>query len=121
VAVRQRDDWWSWSAKELRWLIADPDQRGDWDAARTVLPVARAYEARLRRLSRAVGLNGAEAAYHAAGDALHELCRGVADAPARSLAGLATKARVVKRHAAPDWWCEASPPERIAAQVCVTR
>jgi hypothetical protein len=61
VAVRQRDDWWSWSAKELRWLIADPDQRGDWDAARTVLPVARAYEARLRRLSRAVGLNGAVA------------------------------------------------------------
>lgn len=110
-------DGWSWSAKELRWLIADPDQRSDWDAARTVLPVARRYEARLRRLSRAVGLDEAEAAYHAAGDVLHELCRRVADAPARSLSGLAIKARVVKRHAAPDWWREASTPERIATQV----
>jgi hypothetical protein len=111
-------DGWSWSAKELRWLLADPDARADWGAARTVLSVARRYEARLRRLSRVVGLDEAEAAYHAAGDALHELCRRVADQPARSLGGLAVKARVMKRYAAPDWWREASTPERIAAQVC---
>jgi hypothetical protein len=111
-------DWWSWSAKELRWLLADPDARADWGAARTVLPVARRYEARLRRLSRVVGLDEAEAAYHAAGDTVSGLCRRVADQPARALGGLAVKAHVVKRYAAPDWWREASTPERIAAQVC---
>jgi hypothetical protein len=109
-------DWEWWSARELRALLADPDARDDWDAARAVLPVARAYEARLRRLSRAIGLDAAEAAYRAAGDALDDLGVRVADAPARSLGGLAVKARVVKRHAAPEWWSEVGTAERIAAQ-----
>jgi hypothetical protein len=82
-------DWEWWSAKELRALLADPDERDDWDAARAALPVARAYEARLRRLARAVGLDAAEAAYRAAGDALGDLGARIADAPARSLSGLA--------------------------------
>lgn len=108
---------WEWrSARELRALLADPDERDDWDAARAALPVARAYEARLRRLSRAVGLDAAEAAYRAAGDALDDLGMRIADAPARSLSGLAVKARAVKLHAAPEWWSEVGTAERIAAQ-----
>jgi hypothetical protein len=110
-------NWDSWTAKELRALLADPDARDDWDVARAMLPVARAYETRLRRLSRVIGLDDAEAAYHAAGDILCELCARVADQPARSLTGLAVKARVVKAYAAPDWWCENGTPERIAAQL----
>jgi hypothetical protein len=79
--------------------------------------VARAYEARLRRLERAVGLDAAQVACDAADDALGDLGRRIADAPARALAGLAVKARVVKAYAAPDWWSEVGTAERIAAQV----
>jgi hypothetical protein len=110
-------DWDYWTARELRALLADPEARDDWIAARAVLQVARAYAARLRRLSRAVGLNDAEAAYRAAGDALCDLCARVADWPARSLGDLAVKARIVKFYAAPDWWCDSDTSERIAAQV----
>jgi hypothetical protein len=109
--------WEWWSAKELRALLADPDARESFDAARAALPVARAYEARLRRLDRAVGLDAAEAACDAADDALRELSRRIADAPARTRDGLAVKARVVKAHAAPEWWREVGTAERIAAQV----
>ena len=109
--------WECWTAKELRALLADPDERDAFDAARAMLPMARAYGARLRRLNRAIGLDAAEAAFHAADDALDDLGARIADAPVRSLGGLAVKARVVKRHAAPDWWHEESTPERIAAQV----
>lgn len=109
--------WECWTAKELHVLLADPDERDDWDAARAMLPVARAYEARLRRLNRAVGLDAAEVACDAAGDALDDLGARIADAPARSLEGLAIKARVVKASAAPEWWSECGTPERIAAQV----
>ena len=110
-------NWCSWSAMELRWLLADPDRREAWDHARAALPVACAYEARLRRLRRAVGLKHAEATYHAASDALHDLCARIADQPARSLGELAVKARVVKAWAAPDWWHESDTSERIATQV----
>jgi len=79
--------------------------------------VARAYAARLRRLSRAVGLNDAEAAYRAAGDALCDLCARIADRPAHSLGDLAVKAHVVKRYAAPEWWSSCDTSECIAAQV----
>jgi hypothetical protein len=110
-------DWYSWSAAELRGLLADPDRSDAWDHARAALPVARAYEARLRRLKRAVGLKDAEAVYHTASDALHELCERVADQPARSLGDLAIKARVIKTFAAPDWWRDSDTSERLAAQV----
>jgi hypothetical protein len=106
-----------WTARELRVLLGDPDSHADRVAACAVLPVARAYEARLRRLSRTIGLTDAEAAYRAAGDALCDLSTRVADRPARSLGDLAVKARVVKYYAAPDWWCDSDTPERIAAQV----
>jgi len=109
--------WEWWSARELRALLADPDARDDWGTARAALPLARAYEARLRRLNRAVGLDAAEAACDAAGDALDDLGVRIADAPAHSLEGFAIKARVVKAHAAPEWWSECGTPERIAAQV----
>jgi hypothetical protein len=110
-------DWCSWSAAELRWLLADPDRREAWDHARAALPVARAYEARLRRLKRAIGLKDAEAVYHAASDVLHELCERVADQPAHSIGGLAVKAYVVKAWAAPDRWRDSDTSERLAAQV----
>jgi hypothetical protein len=109
-------DWEWWSARELHALLADPDARADWDAARAALPVARAYEVRLRRPSRAVGLDAAEAAYHAAADDVCDLCVHIAQHPARTLVGLAIKAHVVKAYVAPEWWSEAGTAERIAAQ-----
>jgi hypothetical protein len=115
LATCSLHDWWSWTARELRRLLADPDARADWHAARAALPDVRAYEARLRRLLRAVGLNGAGAAYHAASDAVCDLSRRVADAPARSLNGLAVKARVVKRHAAPTGGARRARPRPARA------
>lgn len=111
-------EWDYWDVRELRWLLADPDRRDEWEHTRAALPVARAYEARRRRLRRAVGLKNAEAGYRAAGDALCDLGIRIADQQARSLAGLAVKARVVKLSAAPEWWEEKhGTAERIAAQV----
>src|ERR1043166_7480302 len=108
--------WECWTAKELRALLADPDARDDWDKARAALPLARAYEARLRRLSRVIGLDAAEAACDAADDALSDLGACIADAPAHTIQGLAVKARVVKAHAAPERWSERATAERFAAQ-----
>jgi hypothetical protein len=60
----------------------------------------------------------AEAAADASVEALWQVMRAMAAAPARSPAGLAVKARVVKVWGYPEWWdLNAEVPERLAAQV----
>jgi hypothetical protein len=109
---------WSWlSAQDLRRLLKDAEQRALWDAARAALPLAKAYEAKTRRVKRASGLAAAEAAQEAAIEALHELSLRIAAVPAHSLASLAVKARIVKIWSAPEWWHDPGPPELLAAQV----
>ena len=88
-----------------------------WNAARTALPLAKAYEVKIGRVKRQVGLAAAEAAHEAAIDSLHDLSLRIADVPARSLADLAVKARVVRRWSAPEWWSDAGPAELLATQV----
>jgi hypothetical protein len=45
------DKWDWWRAAELRRVLKDDGYADTWEAARAALPVARAYEARLRRSS----------------------------------------------------------------------
>ncbi len=109
-------DWW-WAA-ELRRVLRDEAYVEVWDAARAALPVARAYEARRRRLRRATDVAAAEAANNAAIDRLADMSRLILAAPACSFAGFAVKARVVKSWGRPDWWADgADTDERLAAQV----
>ncbi|MBI2713732.1 MAG: hypothetical protein HYX37_04675 [Rhizobiales bacterium] len=109
---------WSWvNARDLQWLLRQPKQRRLRKAARAALPVAKAYEAEIRRVKRACGLAAAEVAQVAAMDCLHELSERIAGVPARALADLAVKARVVRRWAAPEWWNDAGPAELLARQV----
>ena len=109
---------WSWlGARDLCGLLEEPAQRRLWKAARAALPLAKAYEAKIRRLKRAAGLRAAEAAQVAAMDALHDLSERIAAVPTHSLAGLAIKARVVRRWGAPEWWRDPGPAEQLAAQI----
>jgi hypothetical protein len=109
---------WSWlRAQDLRLLLRDPGRRRLWKRARAALPAAKAYEAQTRRVERASGLAAAEAAHNEAIDTLDDLSLRIAAIPARSLAGLAVKARVVRRWSAPEWWRDGGPAERLAAQV----
>lgn len=109
---------WDWfGARGLRWLLEDRKQCRFWKTARAALPVARVYETKIRRLERACGLAAAEAAQVAAMDQLHELSERIAGVPARSLADLAVKARLVRRWAAPEWWSDPGPAELLARQV----
>jgi hypothetical protein len=55
-----------WRACELRALLKDEELTELWDDARAALPLARRYEARLRRLKRATDVAAAEAAHNAA-------------------------------------------------------
>ncbi len=109
---------WDWfGARGLRRLLDDRKQRRFWKTARAALPVAKAYEAKIRRLERACGLAAAEAAQVAAMDQLNDLSARIAGVAARSLADLAVKARVVRRWAAPEWWSDPGPAELLARQV----
>src|SRR5205085_3290932 len=105
-------------AAELKRLLKDEGYAEIWEAARAALPVARAYEARLRRLKRATDVGAAETAHNAAIDRVGETSRLIVAAPAHSFAGLAVKARVVKEWGRPDWWDEdADAYEQLAAQI----
>jgi hypothetical protein len=95
-------DWWD--ADELEGLIENRVRRRYWATARQLLPVAHAYEAKLDRCEQACGLTAAEAAQTAASNALDDLIDQIVAAPARTLAGLAVKARIVKFWAHPEWW-----------------
>jgi hypothetical protein len=109
---------WSWlNARDLRWLLEQSDERRLWKAGHAALPVAKAYEAKIRRVKRAAGLAAAEAAQVAAMDRLHDLSERIAAVPAHSLADLALKARVVCRWGAPEWWDDPGPTELLATQV----
>jgi hypothetical protein len=70
------------------------------------------------RIRRQCDVPAAEAAADASVEALWQVMQRMAAAPARSPAGLAVKARAVKRWAYPEWWdANAEVPERLAAQV----
>ena len=107
-----------WTASELRFLIADGQPRAAAAKARSLLPTARAYEAKLRAARRKAGVPKAQAAHESAIDALDRLAGSILDAPARSISGIAVKARIVKSWGKPDWWneCDADPYEALAAQ-----
>jgi hypothetical protein len=109
---------WCWlNVSDIRRLLRERKRHPLTKAARAALPVAKAYAARIRRVKRVVGLAAAEAAQFAAMDALDALSERVAAEPARSLAGLAVKAAVVKQWAAPHWWSDPGPAETLAAHV----
>jgi hypothetical protein len=109
---------WSWlGANDLRWALEDTDHRRLWKTARAALPVAKAYAAKIRRVKRAVGLAAAETAHIAAMDVLNDLSERIAIVPADTLAGLAVKARILRRWRAPEWWSDTGPTELLAAQV----
>ena len=113
-----------WGAQDLRWLLEDAGRRRFWGRARALLPVAKAHEAKVRRVERGSGLAAAEAAHEAAVDALADLSRKILAAPARSLTGFAVKARAVKQWGKPEWWDpvagRADTHERLAAQILDT-
>lgn len=117
--LRHEGAWWS--ARELRWLLKDEDQRAEWPEVRVALRVALAYEARDRRFRRKLGLRAAEKAHEAALDAVDELAASILAAPARSAQGLAVQGRAVKAWGKPEWWSDAASHadmyERFAARV----
>jgi hypothetical protein len=107
-----------WRACELRALLKDKELTELWDDARVLLPLARRYEARIARLKRATNVAAAEAAHHAALDRVADVTGAMLSVTARSLAGLAIKARIVKHWGKPDWWDDgADTYERLAAQI----
>lgn len=117
---RLKREWDHWRADGLAMLLADRGLRQHWRAARKLLPLARAYEKKVRAFERAIGLPAAEAAQEAASDALHDVSAAILGVPANSAAALVLKARVV-RWDKPDWWDpvegRADIGERVAAQV----
>src|SRR2546430_16731713 len=110
-----------WRAADLRRLLKNPEHQDVWEAVRAALTIARAYETGVRRAKRETQVVAAEAAHNAAIDALGEVGVLILDAPARSLAGLAVKARVVKTWGKPDWWDpiegRADTYARLAAEI----
>lgn len=113
-------EWCYWTSCELRALLRAPAWRTDWPAARALLPVALASEARDRRFRRKIGLRAAERAHEAANDALDDLSTLILSVP-DSPGGRALKGRVVKAWGKPEWWSSgeghADCYERFAAQV----
>jgi hypothetical protein len=110
--------WDMWRACELRHLLKDEERNDLWDEARAALPLARRYEARLRRLKRATDVAAAEAAHHAALDRVADVTAAMLKVTARSLSGLAIKARIVKEWGKPDWWDgDGDTYEQLAAQI----
>lgn len=108
-----------WRACQLRALLKDEELTELWDDARALLPLARRYEARLRRLKRATGVRVAEAAHNAALDRVADVTQAMLRVTARSLGGLAIKARIVKHWGKPEWWDDDGPDtyEHLAAQI----
>jgi hypothetical protein len=110
-----------WSTGDLRRILKNPEHRDVWDDAQAALAVARAYAAGVRKARRASGVVPAEAAQDAALAAIADMAGLILAAPARSLAGLAVKARIVKTWGQPEWWDpvkdRADQYERLAAQV----
>lgn len=85
------------------------------------IPLAIAYETGMRRAKRASAVTAAEAAHNAAIDAIGDIGELVLAVHARSLEGLAVKARVIKTWGRPEWWDpvegRADTYERLAAQI----
>jgi hypothetical protein len=107
-----------WRACQLRALLKDEELSELWNDARAALPLARRYEARLRRLKRATDVAAAEAAHHAALDRVADVTKAMLSVTADSLSGLAIKARIVKHWGKPDWWdSDGDTYERLAAQI----
>ena len=110
-----------WSTGDLRRMLKNPEHRDVWYEAQTALAVARAYAAEVRKARRASGVVPAEAVQDAALAAIADMAGLILAAPARSLAGLAVKARIVKTWGQPEWWDpvkdRADQYERLAAQV----
>jgi hypothetical protein len=110
-----------WRAADLRRMLKNSEHQDVWEAVRAALTIAKAYEKEVRRAKRETQVIAAEAAHNAAIDALGEVGMLILDAPARSLVGLAVKARVVKTWGKPDWWDpiegRADTYERLAAQI----
>lgn len=107
-----------WRACELRALLRDEERSELWEDACGMLPIARRYEARLRRIKRATDLAAAETAHHAALDRVADVTQAMLTVTARSLSGLAIKARIVKEWGKPDWWDnEGDTYEQLAAQI----
>jgi hypothetical protein len=113
--------WSHWSAADLRRMLKDPEHRDVWDDAGKALAIARAYEAQVRRAKRTTNLVAVEAAHNAAIDAIGDVGGLILAAPARSLEGLAVKARVIKTWGRREWWDpvegDADTYERLAAQI----
>jgi hypothetical protein len=113
--------WSHWSATDLRRMLKDPERRDVWDEADKALAIAKAYEAAVRRAKRTTNLRAVEAAHNAAIDAIGDLGDLILAAPARSLEGLAVKARVIKTWGRREWWDgedgDADTYERLAAQI----
>jgi hypothetical protein len=110
-----------WSTGDLRRMLKKPEHRDVWDDAQAALAVARAYAAGVRKARRASGVVSAEVAQNEALAAISDMASLILAAPARSLAGLAVKARIVKTWGQPEWWDpvkdRADQYERLAAQV----
>jgi hypothetical protein len=108
-----------WRACQLRALLKDDELSELWDDARAMLPLARRYEARLRRLKRATDVATSEAAHNAALDRVADVTAAMLRVTAHSLSGLAVKARIVKHWGKPDWWDNDGTDtyERLAAQI----
>ena len=115
------DRWSHWSTAGLRRVLKGPEHRPVWDEARAALPVARAYEARVRRMTRETDVVAAERANNAAIEVLREVADLILAAPAGSLEDLAIKARVVKTWGRPEWWDSdegyTDTYERLAAEI----
>jgi hypothetical protein len=113
--------WSHWSAADLRRMLKDPEHRDAWDEADKALAIAKAYEAAVRRAKRTTNLVAVEAAHNAAIDAIGDVGGLILAAPARSLEGLAVKARVLKTWGRREWWDRdddsADTYERLAAQI----
>jgi hypothetical protein len=99
-------------------LLKDEELTELWNDARAMLPLARRYEARIRRLKRATDVAVAEAAQNAALDRVADVTAAMLRVTAHSLSGFAVKARIVKHWGKPDWWDDGGDTyERLAAQV----
>jgi hypothetical protein len=113
--------WSHWNAADLRRMLKDPEHREVWEEANKALAIAKAYEAAVRRAKRTTNLVAVEAAHNAAIDAIGDVGGLILAAPARSLEGLAVKARVIKTWGRREWWDpvdgDADTYERLAAQI----
>ena len=113
--------WSHWSAADLRRMLKDPKRRDVWDEADKALAIAKAYEAGRRRAKRKTNLRAVETAHNAAIEAIGDVGDLILAAPARSLEGLAVKARVIKTWGRREWWDpvegDADTYEHLAAQI----